>query len=396
MKRILLILVSVLFTFVVSKAEQKRYVTEFSTFGDYDVAGKTFYVVSGDSKVSNNDLEFKYYVDIIKQCIMRYKGIPTDNYDEADFCILMDYGLTDESYVATRSIPIWGQTGIASVTTTSNTTANAYGSSYGSASAYGYSSGNSAYGSASGSSYGSAHGSSTTTTTQNYNYNYGVTGYREQSYTVTSYRRVLNLYAYDNKVREGEPIMLWKANAVSDGYSNDLSTVIVYMANVMTPYLGRSTNGKKNFYQLENTPDVICMKQKFYLRDDVVVNPTNYNIDNGCKSIFMRAVLLGKSDAEVFLMGVKADDGRNIKIPKLTYLIYNGKKIPLKAVYLPLTSGYDGDMLNKVIPLYTDVRTLIRMEFPVVMKKGDTFDIVAYKDKKETKELFHFRDIVLE
>lgn len=385
-----------LFCLMIVNAESSGYVTEFSTFGDYDVAGKTFYVISGNSNISTNDLEFKYYADIIKQCIIRHKGIPTDDFDNADFCVLMDYGLTDESYVATQSIPIWGRTGIASVTTTSNTTANVYGNSYGTGTAYGYSSGNSAYGTASGSSYGSAHGSSTTTTTQNYNYNYGVTGYREQSYKVTSYRRVLNLYAYDNKVREGEPIMLWKANAVSDGYSDDLSTVIVYMANVMTPYLGRNTNGKKNFYQLENTPDVLCMKLKFYLQDNVVVNPTNYNIDNGCKSIYMRAVYLAEDRSSVFLMGIKANDGRNIKIPKLTYLIFKGERYLISSIILPFSQDYQMNMLNKVIPLYEDVRTLIRLDFPVKMQKGDTFDIVSYKDKKETRELFHFRDIVLE
>jgi hypothetical protein len=377
-------------------AESTKYYTEFSTFGDYNMAGKTFYVIPGNSNISINDLEFKYYADIIKQCIIRDKGIPTDDFDNADFCVLMDYGLTDESYVATQSIPIWGRTGIASVTTTSNTTANVYGNSYGTGTAYGYSSGNSAYGTASGSSYGSAHGSSTTTTTQNYNYNYGVTGYREQSYKVTSYRRVLNLYAYDNKVREGEPIMLWKANAVSDGSSDDLATVIVYMANEMYPYIGGNTNGKRKYYERENSPDVLCMKKKFYLRDDVVVNPKNRNIDDGCESIFMRAVHLAEDKTSVFLMGTKANDRNSLKIPKLTYLIFKGERYLISSIILPFEQHFQMNMLNKYIPLYYDVNTLIRLDFPVKMQKGDTFDIVSYINKKETRELFHYRGIVLE
>lgn len=198
------------------------YHAEISSFGDYDMSGKTFFILSGDSRISNNDLEFQYYRDIITQCMLRNKAIPTNNYDSADVCILLDYDITDESYVATRSIPIWGPTGISSITTTQTTTGNVsgYGSSYGSASAY--SSGNSAYGYGSGSSYGNVSGSSTTRTTQNYNYNYGVTGYREKSYKIDIYRRVFNLYAYDNKIREGEPIMLWRTNVISDGYKNDL------------------------------------------------------------------------------------------------------------------------------------------------------------------------------
>ena len=374
------------------------YHAEISSFGDYDMLGKTFFILSGDSRISNNDLEFQYYRDIITQCMLRNKAIPTNNYDSADVCILLDYDITDESYVATRSIPIWGPTGISSITTTQTTTGNVsgYGSSYGSASAY--KSGNSAYGYGSGSSYGNVSGSSTTRTTQNYNYNYGVTRYREKSYKVDIYRRVFNLYAYDNKIREGEPVMLWRTNVTSDGYKNDLQDVFPFMAQLALKYMGTNSNGKQRYYTLDNNPDALAMKQKYYLKNNVVVNPINYNADGNIDQIWIRSVQLDNNSCSIALLGRKVKNKTSLKFRGNTYIIYNGQRYSLESVYVPFQTYTTRDMnyVNKYIYFQEDVPMMMILRFPIKMHKGDSFDLVAYSNKKETKEIVSFKNIIIE
>lgn len=380
----------VLFISITCFSQRIHYVTEFSSFGDYDMSGKTFYVESGNPEVSNKDPEFKYYAGVITQILLLNKAIPTDKFVDAEVCILLDYGISDESYIATRSIPIWGQTGISSITTTSNTRSRTYGTVNGSATTYGSSSGATTYGTASGSTYGSG----TTTTTQNYNYNYGVTGFHDQSYKVEEFRRVLNLYAYDNKQRQGEPVVLWKLNATSDGSSRDLSSVFLYMAYAVQNYCGRSTNELKRYRVDEKDGTVLCMKQKLFLKDNVVVSPTNYSNEHGCASLVFRAAELKKNSTTLYLIGQKRENTNIIKTPSQTYIIYKGEKYPVSSIYAP--TEWDEDLIGKKVFYVENCWILLKYQFPVEMQKGDSFDFVSYENKKETKELFHYRNLVLE
>jgi hypothetical protein len=124
-----------------------RITTSVNSFGNYSVSGKTFYIESGDKNVSSNDVEFREYANYVATSL-KCQGA-TETYDKrnADMCVLVNYGISDESYTETVPIPIWGQTGIASINTTSTTTGSAYGSAYGSATKIG----NSVYGQGSGS-----------------------------------------------------------------------------------------------------------------------------------------------------------------------------------------------------------------------------------------------------
>ena len=78
--------------------------TQFSTsvisFGNYNLTGKTFYVVSGNPDIKDNDIEFQYYADIIKQILIRNKATPTNDYINADMVVLLDYSIADASYQA--------------------------------------------------------------------------------------------------------------------------------------------------------------------------------------------------------------------------------------------------------------------------------------------------------
>ena len=57
---------------------------------------------------------------------------------------------------------------------------------------------------------------------------------------------------------------------------------------------------------------------------------------------------------------------------------------PIIAVYLPCETGY-WNHLESNISLQPSQTKLIQLVFPIKLEKGDTFDIVSYSNKKETK-----------
>lgn len=103
MKKFYLIIILLANLSLTSFAQNGYYKSEISSFGNYDMSGKTFYILSGNANISNNDLEFIQYRDIIAQCIIRKHAILTNNQDMADVCVLMDYGITDKSNTDTYS-----------------------------------------------------------------------------------------------------------------------------------------------------------------------------------------------------------------------------------------------------------------------------------------------------
>lgn len=397
MKKIYLLLFAMANVLSVTLGQNTYFKTETSSFGKYDMNGKTYYILPCNSNLSANDLEFIYYRDIIRQVMLRHKAVYTNNMDLADVCILLDYAITEESYMATTSVPVWGRTGIASVTTTSRTTGNVYGSanSYGSGSANNL--GSAVNANASVSTYVNAHGSSTTTTTQNYNYNYGVTGYREETYKVDQFLRVLHLYAYDNQVRQEDPIMLWKTSVYSDGRSDDLQYVFPYLANIASHYIGENTNGKKTIYVYENDPDVILMIAQHYLREDGCVNPIYKETIN--RDIKLRTVnLLDGTTILVMLAWQPSTYGNSIKFKENTYIVYKGQKIPIEKLNVLAHPSYatTSNLINKYIYRQKTTPTLLFLRFPVEMKKGESFDFYSYSDKKEKKPYIIFEGIMLE
>lgn len=252
-----------------------RYYVSVNAWGNYNLVGKTFYITSGDENVSDNDLEFAEYKSYLEESLVLSGAKPTKSEYEkknADMIILMSYGITNESYNETVPIPIWGPTGIASVSTTSTTRGSAYGtasgSAYGSAQTYG----NTTYGSAYGSASGSAYGSSTTNTRTNVRYNYGVTGVTNVNRHVENYRRFINIYAFDNKHTDN-PTMLWKTNLVSEGSSSDARKVYPYMFYCAWGSMGVNTGEWKEATVFENDYSFVCWKDKLYSKYNVTSWP---------------------------------------------------------------------------------------------------------------------------
>lgn len=225
-----------------------RYVVEVDAYGnDSYLNSKKYILASGDSTVNENSLQYIEFSDYIRK-ILNSKGYAeTTSWDDADLMIFFRYGISDpQTFQSTRSVPVWGQTGISSVNTTSQTTGSAYGSVYGS----------------SNSAYGSASGNSTTNTRTNVTPSYGITGYREQTSTDTEYFRYVTLSAYDlnvYKVNKKEKIV-WNTILTSSGYSDDLRRVIPYMVVTGSSYIGKSSGEKKSLEIYENDERVNQLK----------------------------------------------------------------------------------------------------------------------------------------
>jgi|GEM_PF-4189849 len=222
--------------------EKVSYNVTAEGFGDYDLKGKTFFVVPGDTTVSIKDPEFKEYAKSVST-LLQYEGArEVKDFASADMCVLIVYAVTDHTYVESIPVPISGVvSSISSTYTNSLSNTNTFGSIYGSL--FGYSSGLGT--SVSGNLFGSTNSlnststSSTTVTTPIY----GTVGFTSASQTVSNYLRILNIYAYDNASVD-DPDMVWKIRISSAGASGSLRKVIPYMCFAVT---NEGLGGKVSF-----------------------------------------------------------------------------------------------------------------------------------------------------
>lgn len=237
-----------------SKDGEGIYQVSINSYGNYNLDGKTYYIESGDEIISSNDLEFKEYADYLKKDLAIHGAKDTFDKENADMCILLNYGLVDESYQESIPVPEYGRTTIASMVTNGSVT--------------------------------------------RFNYNYGTTGYHYEQKNVSKYIRIVNIYAYDNKKRDSEPIMLWKTNIKSAGSSNDLQKAIPHMLCASAYYMGKKSEGEKtqlihkeghlfncwkqnlcadtNFYYLNKRIPSISIIQEKYMYDKEKDEPRFY------------------------------------------------------------------------------------------------------------------------
>lgn len=324
MKKFYLIIILLANLSITLFAQNGYYESEISSFGNYDMSGKTFYILSGNANISNKDLEFIQYRDIIAQCMIRKHAIPTDNQDMADVCILMDYGITDKSNPDTYSTVF----------------------------------GNSIY-----------------------------------SEKVSEFRRVLNLYAYDNQDRTNEPIMLWKTHISSDGSTNDLQEVLPFLMEATVNYIGKSSNVQEVVVQ-ENDIEVYLMKNGYYLNNKAKFFQPFF-AEKSNKPIYIHSILTEDNITRVNLLA-KDSPLQLLTTPKFkknTYIVYKGEKHPIIAVYLPCETGL-WNHLESNMSLQPSQTKLIQIVFPIKLDKGDTFDIVSYSNKKETKKYIEYENII--
>ena len=185
------------------------YTVEFSALGDYSMKGKTFYILPGDSNISEKDLDFKEYTKYVASYIILKGGIEIKDRSIADVCIFINYGI-GESRPLVINNPIYGNTGVSSIRTTTD-----------------------------------YYGNKTSTVS----HKTGVVGYYKT--TTEQYRRYMDIYAFDNKKFEE---MLWKINIESTGSKNDLGFIVPYMMYACRYYIGKNSLGQQSVsYDEEKT-----------------------------------------------------------------------------------------------------------------------------------------------
>lgn len=341
-------------TTYLSNGYGNKITTSVNSFGNYNMSGKTFYIESGDNKVSSNDVEFREYANYVANSLKCQGATETTDKRNADMCILVNYGISDESYTETVPIPIWGQTGISSISTTSTTTGSAYGNAYGSATRIG----NSVYGSANSSVYGN----STTNTTTRVNPSYGVTGYTSVDRRVSMYCRILNIYGYDNK-QTASANMLWKTNLSSCGNSSDLRNILPYMAYAAWGNMGKSSGGNEEYTTFLEDYYFRCWKQGVLFNDNLIGFPkyVSTNADNS-----MQIAIVEKLSAETIIVFRKSGCINWYSISPETYIEYNGHKYMLK--------NADGYELGKKIRNECGTRYL-RLHFQAIPSGAKTVNI---------------------
>ena len=158
-----------------------------SSFGNYDFAGKHFYIIPADPNISPKDLEFKEYSQYVAALLRSSGAFEATDPATAEVCVLIDYLITDFNYVETVPVPIRDVVG--KILTVDQ----------------------------------SPDRSHTAVRSKDV---YETVGYTSESKQVHKFRRVLNIYCYDNLDYEGDPDMLWKCNMVSDGSKNNLQIII--------------------------------------------------------------------------------------------------------------------------------------------------------------------------
>ncbi len=170
----------------------------YNTFGTYDFTGKHFYIIPADPEISPKDLEFKEYAQFVSALFKSSGAIEAQDPALAEVCVMINYRLTDHSYVEVVPVPIRDVVG--KVLKTEHTPDRGV-----------------------------------VTTAENI---YGTVGYEDKVKEVRDFRRVLNIYAFDNLDYEDDPDMLWKCNIISDGSTNSLQYALPAMVYQIINHAG--------------------------------------------------------------------------------------------------------------------------------------------------------------
>lgn len=301
-------------------ASAKYITSSYSTFGTYDFTGKHFYIIPADPEISAKDLEFKEYAQYVAAIFKSSGAIEAQDPASAEVCVMINYLITDNSYVETVPVPIRDVVG--KVLKTQRT----------------------------------EHG--TITTSENI---YGTVGYESQEKAVRNYRRVLNIYAFDNLDFDDDPDMLWKCNILSEGSNNSLQQVIPAMAYQIITQAGERISKTTSV-----TTDAEWGGYKAFLKA----------MDNYPNALFPFQTLEPKArinyivrDRNQFRITVRETGPGKRYIAKDTYLLADGIAYPLVAVEY---AKWDGTTRFKKDEVY-----FYNLVFQGVPEDVKTFDIVS-------------------
>lgn len=232
MKKAFVLLAILLFVFIIGCGRGVEYYVKIDSINAPGVSVKNKYILlPGVKNVESSDLQFREYASYIDKALAARGFIKADDFKNANVLIFIVYGIGDpEEHQYTYSLPVYGQTGISSSTTSGTLrTQGDYGT----------------------------YQSTTTYTPQ-----YGITGYTTHRGSRITYFRFLVLDAVDLDEYKGtQKVMpLWKTTATSTGSSGDLREVFPVLVAASVPYIGTNTGKKINISIRENDKQVIEIK----------------------------------------------------------------------------------------------------------------------------------------
>jgi hypothetical protein len=191
-------------------------------------AKKVALLVCNDETVPKSDLKNLEFEGYIKR-ILEAKGYTfTSEHDKAEVVVFYEYGISDpREYTSQRTVPVWGQTGIAYSTTTQKT--NIYGKTV----------------------YETRHTPSR-----------GIVGSNVVTNTEIKYLRWANINAFDADFyrQTGEDKMLWVIEVTSEGSSDDLRYIFPYMMAASGGYVGQSSGIKRTEGIKDRDPRLLALK----------------------------------------------------------------------------------------------------------------------------------------
>ncbi len=192
---------------------------------------KRYVLLPGLKGVKPTDLQFREFANYVERALASKGYVKADNFNDAEIAIFLVYGIGDpREHVSTYYLPVWGQTGVSSSTTT------------GTINTYGY--------------YGTYSG------TTHYTPTYGITGYVPYTSSHTTYFRfmVLDAIDLDEYKRSRKFVEVWRTVVTSRGSSNDLRRVFPIMVAASLPYIGTNTGKQVKVTIMENSKAVTEVK----------------------------------------------------------------------------------------------------------------------------------------
>lgn len=192
---------------------------------------RTYFLLPASQKILASDLEFREYGWYVHRALMARGLQPAATLDEAELAVFVDYGVGEpHEHIETYDIPMWGQTGIASTTTTG--TISTFGNQ------------------------------SQIRTSTSYTPQYGITGYRTKVETYTLFPRFALFSAVDLRVYRStrQIVEIWKTQLTSIGVSDDLRTVFPIMVAAAVDLFGVSSGRTIERDLYDNSPQVVWLR----------------------------------------------------------------------------------------------------------------------------------------
>lgn len=190
--------------------------------------GKRYVLLPGNKDTRSEDLQFQEFSAYVHRALSGSGYTLASGLDSADLAIFIVYGIgAPERHQYSYSMPIWGQTGVSSSTTTGTV-----------------------------SSYGSFSANTTYTPT------YGVKGFANESGEYVTYYRYLVIDAYDapRSKLEQKAVPAWRTSVDSTGSSGDLRLVFPILVAASREYIGHNTGHRVEISLREADKSVQAIK----------------------------------------------------------------------------------------------------------------------------------------